>query len=306
MADALSRVTGSPSLHALFLPHSTLWDQIRATMTSHPYMLKVSRLATEKPGEPYLWKNGLIFYKNRVVIPPQSDLTTKLLQEFHDSPCGGHSGVLRTYKRLAQQFFWPSMRDHIQEYIAACSVCQKNKALTSSPAGLLQPLPIPEQVWDDITMDFIDGLPSSHGKNSILVVVDRLSKYAHFLSLSHPYTAKIVAEKFVDGIVKYHGMPKSIISDRDPIFISHFWREFFKLSGTQLNMSSSYHHETDGQTEVTNRCLEQYLRCFASQQPRKWSSFLPWAEFWYNTSFHKSIGMCPFLALYGRHPPVIP
>lgn len=164
MADALSRVTGSPSLHALFLPHSTLWDQIRATMTSHPYMLKVSRLATEKPGEPYLWKNGLIFYKNRVVIPPQSDLTTKLLQEFHDSPCGGHSGVLRTYKRLAQQFFWPSMRDHIQEYIAACSVCQKNKALTSSPAGLLQPLPIPEQVWDDITMDFIDGLPSSHGK----------------------------------------------------------------------------------------------------------------------------------------------
>lgn len=85
-----------------------------------------------------------------------------------------------------------------------------------------------------------------------------------FLSLSHPYTAKIVAEKFVDGIFKYHGMPKSIISDRDPIFISHFWREFFKLSGTQLNMSSSYHPETDGQTEVTNRCLEQYLRCFAS------------------------------------------
>lgn len=152
------------------------------------------------------------------------------------------------------------MRTQIHDYITACSVCQKNKAATSSPVGLLQPLPIPHQVWDDIAMDFIDGLPSSCGKDSILVVIDRLSKYAHFLPLSHPYSAKVIAEKFVDGVVKYHGMPKSIISDRDPIFMSHFWRKFFKLFGTKLNMSSSYHPQMDGQSEVTNRCLEQYLR----------------------------------------------
>ena len=116
----------------------------------------------------------------------------------------------------------------------------------------------------------------------------------------------MVAEKFVEEIVKLHGLPKSIISDRDPIFISLFWREFFKMSGTKLHMSSAYHPQTDGQSEVVNRCVEQYLCCFVSQQPRKWSSFLPWAEFWYNTTYHSSIGMTPFQALYGRPPPSIP
>ncbi|KAF2292988.1 hypothetical protein GH714_034621 [Hevea brasiliensis] len=147
--------------------------QIRATISSHPYMIKLGSLASENPGAPYSWRNGLILYKNRVVVPPKSDLTLKIMQEFHDSPSGGHSGILRTYKRVAPQFYWPSMRKQIQEYIAACTVCQKNKTVTSSPAGLLQPLPIPHQVWDDIAMDFIDGLPTSHGKNSILVVTDR-------------------------------------------------------------------------------------------------------------------------------------
>ncbi|KAL3564871.1 hypothetical protein D5086_032917 [Populus alba] len=156
-----------------------------------------------------------------------------------------------------------------------------------------------------ITIDFIDGLPSLAGKTSILVV-DRLSKSAHFLALSLPYTTKLVAETFIAGIVKLHGMPQSIVSDRDPICISYFLREFLKLSGTQLKMSSAYHPQTDGQTEVVNRCIEQYLHCFAYQQPRKWHSFLPWAEFWYNTTYHSSTGMTPFQALYGRLPPTIP
>jgi hypothetical protein len=127
----------------------------------------------------------------------------------------------------------------VKEYIASCDVCQRVKSDTLSPAGLLQPLPVPCEVWDDITMDFIEGLPQSGGKNTIFVVVDRLSKSAHFLALAHPYTAKMVAEKFVEGVVKLHGMPRSIISDRDPIFISHFWREFFKLSGTKLKIAVS-------------------------------------------------------------------
>ncbi|KAH9717133.1 hypothetical protein KPL71_021710 [Citrus sinensis] len=139
-----------------------------------------------------------------------------------------------------------------------------------------------------------------------MLVVDRLSKSAHFMALTHPFTAKTVAEKFIDGVVKLHGMSKSIISDRDPIFISKFWKEFCHMSGTQLKMSSAYYPQTDSQIEVINRCLEQYLRSFVHQWPKQWNSYLPWAEYWYNTTYHESTCMTPFLALYGRHPPVVP
>ena len=136
-----------------------------------------------------------------------------------------------------------------------------------------------KKVWEDISMDFIEGLPCSFRKDTIMVVVDRLSKFTHFTPLTHPFTAKLVAEKFVDSIVRLHGMPRSIVSDRDPIFISHLWQEFFKLSGSKLNLSSSYHPQTDGRTEVVNHCLEQYLRCFVHQWPQKWSKYLAWAEY---------------------------
>ena len=139
----------------------------------------------------------------------------------------------------------------------------------------------------------------------IWVVVDRLSKHAHFLALSHPYTASSVAQLFVDNIFKLYGMPQSIISDRDPIFMSKFWKKFFHLQGSALCFSSGYHPQTDGQTEVLNRCLETYLRCFCSLQPTRWALWLSWAEWSYNTSFHYAIKMTPFEAVYGYTPPVL-
>lgn len=304
-ADALSRRPDSPCLNATSIHRSDLWNDLRAAATTDSFLQQIGKLADAAPGKPYHRRNGLLCFKNRVVIPPASSIITSLLHEFHNTPIGGHSGTLCTFKRLAQQFYWPSMQKTIKEYVAACDICQRAKYESLSPAGLLQPLPIPDQVWADISMDFIDGLPRSDNHTSIMVV-DRLSKSAHMIPLAHPYTAKSVASKFVDNIVKLHGIPNSIVSDRDPFFVSSFWQELWRLSGTRLRMSSSYHPKTDGQTEVVNRCLEQYLRCFVHQRPKQWSSLLPWAEYWYNTTYHASTGTTPFKALYGRDPPPLP
>jgi hypothetical protein len=195
------------------------------------------------------------------------------------------------------------MQKSICDYVRACDICQRQKYAATSPGGLLQPLPIPNSVWEDLSVDFITGLPKSKGFEAIMVVVDRLSKYSHFILLKHPYTAKTVPEAFVKEVVRLHGIPLSLVSDRDPLFISHFWRELFKLQGTTLKMSSSYHPETDGQTEVINRCLESYLRCFVADQPKSWSYWVPWAEYWYNTTYHVSLGKSPFEVVYGRQPP---
>lgn len=154
-------------------------------------------------------------------------------------------------------------------------------------------------------MDFITGLPSSYGKTVIYVVIDRPSKFAHFGALETNFTAIKVAKLFVEMVVKLYGIPRSIVSDRDKVFTSQFWQQMFTFSGTTLRMSSAYHPQSDGQTEVLNRCLEQYLRCFVSDKPNQWSKMLGWAEYWYNTTFHSSLGTTPFQAPYGRPPPVI-
>lgn len=151
-------------------------------------------------------------------------------------------------------------------------------------------------------MDFIEGLPLSDGFNVIMVVVDRFTKFAHFVPLKHPYTAPSVARLFVDSIVKLHGMPRTIISDRDRIFTSSFWKRLFEQLGTKLKFTTAYHPQTDGQSERVNQCLEMFLRCSVQDAPSHWRRFLPMAEFWYNSCFHTSLGCSPFQALYGHEP----
>lgn len=138
------------------------------------------------------------------------------------------------------------MKGDVQQYVQACDTCQRQKYVTSAPSGLLQPLPIPERVWEDISIDFITSLPRSRGFEAILVVVDRLTKYCHFVPLKHPYTAKTLAKIFVKEVVQLHGVPNSVVSDCDPLFMSLFWKEFFKMQGTKLQMSTAYHPQSDG------------------------------------------------------------
>lgn len=198
------------------------------------------------------------------------------------------------------------MRADVKTYVSQCPTCQQTKYETKSPAGLLQPLPVPTAIWEDLSLDFITGMPLSQGNTAVLVVVDRFSKGAHFGALPTHFTAFKVTVLFLDIICKYHGIPRSLVSDRDPIFISKFWRELFKLCGTKLWMSTSYHSETDGQTEVLNRVLEQYLRSFVHEQPSQWCKFLSLAEWSYNTSVHSSTGVSPYQVVYGKPPPSIP
>jgi hypothetical protein len=154
-------------------------------------------------------------------------------------------------------------------------------------------------------MDFITGLPKLGNKSIIIVVVDLLSKYAHFYALQHPFTTSMVAQIFMDQVFKIHGMPHSIVYDHDPTFTSIFFQELFKLQGTQLHLSTAYHPQTDGQTEVVNKCLETDLRCFSSEKKNQWAQWLPLAEWWYNTSYHTTTHMNPFEAVYGQKPPSI-
>lgn len=153
----------------------------------------------------------------------------------------------------------------------------------------LQPLPIPTQAWQHITMDFVEQLPKSNGEDAILVVICRFTKYAYFLSLQHLFSAKTVAKLFLESITKLHGVPQSIVSDKDKIFTSLFWKNLFKMLGTKLAFSTAYHPQSDGQTQRLNQSLEGYLRCFYFQQPHFWSKWLSLAEWWYNTSHHSAI-----------------
>lgn len=237
-----------------------------------------------------------------------SALQTKIIAALHASPIGGLSGITTTYHRVKNLFYWRGLKQDVESFVKQCDICQHAKHSHDHPAGLLQPLPIPEGAWQDWSIDFVEGLPLVDGYSVILVVVDRLTKYAHFLLAKHPYTAQSIAKLVMDQVIKLHGFPRTIVSDRDRIFLSSFWRELFRLHETQLLMSTAYHPQMDGQTERVNQCLEMFLRCSVHDKPQQWKAWLPLAELWYNSSHHSVLGCLPFKALYGHDPtmPAVP
>ncbi|CAL9012821.1 unnamed protein product, partial [Prunus brigantina] len=258
--DALSRKHELLVLMGLTTPIFDYIPQMAEACAQDPPTQQLIQSVRTNPNSlpHYNWAHDKLYYKHRLFVPATATWRDQILAEFHNPPTAGHSSYLRTYKCIIR--------------INACDTCQRNKYESIHPPGLLQPLLIPETIWQDIAMDFVEGLPSSHGKNCILVVVDRLSKYGHFVALKHPYTAAQVAQLFIKEIFLLHGLPRTIVSDRDPTFLSQFWTAFFQSQGTKLCHSSAYHPQSDGQTEVLNRTLEHYLRCFAGDKPTSWST----------------------------------
>lgn len=171
-----------------------------------------------------------MLFQGRIWINKGNSFIPLLLEEFHKSPLGGHMGKAKTLSRLKTNFYWASMTRDTHNFVLACPDCQHTKYVTLKPASVMQPLPVPSRPWEDLALDFITGLPNYKGYTVILVVVDRFSKGGHFGLLKHPFTAFQTAQLFLDMVCKLHGFPKSLVSDRDPIFVSHFWQDLFKLS----------------------------------------------------------------------------
>lgn len=202
----------------------------------------------------------------------------EIFHNHHNTPSGGHSRYLKTYHSIKNVFWWTRMKGMIKQWVRNCDICQKNKEESIAPPGLLEPLPILDQVWIDILMDFIKSLPKSAGKSIIWTIIDRLSKFAHVILLKHPYTADQLVKIFCKEIVKLYRLPYSISSGRVVIFTSNFWDELFKLQESRLQLSSAYHLQTNRQSERVIQCLETYLRYFSSTKPLEWSKWLVWAS----------------------------
>ncbi|KAM2088669.1 hypothetical protein ACFX1T_032717 [Malus domestica] len=300
-ADALSRV--ATILHTMTV-EVTGFDRIKAEYSSCPdfgiIFHEVSN-GNRREYVDFITRDGFLFRKTQLCIP-RTSLREFLIWELHGGGLAGHFGKDKTIALMEDRFYWPSLKRDVARLLSQCRTCQLAKARKRN-TGLYTPLPIPHAPWKDISMDFVLGLPkTSRGHDSIFVVVDRFSKMAHFLPCAKNTDASHVAKLFFQEVVRLHGLPVSIVSDRDVKFVSYFWKTLWKLFGTTLKFSSAFHPQTDGQTEVVNRSLGNLLRCLVGDKPGNWDLLLPVAEFAYNNSVNRSTGKSPFEVVHGFSP----
>ena len=262
----------------------------------------LQRVARNDKTEYQIAQDGTVLVHGRISVPNVREFKEEIMSQSHQSKFSVHPGLNKMYKDIKRYYHWVRMKTDVAEWVAKCPTCQLVKAEHQVPSGLLQSLPIPEWKWDHITMDFVSGFPTTRNrKDSVWVVVDRLTKSAHFIPIKKTDGVEPLVQIYMDEIVRLHGMPASIVSDRDPRFTSYFWKAFQTALGTRVNMSITYHPQTDGQSERTIQTLEDMLRTCVLDWGNSWERHLPLAEFVYNNSFHTSIGMSPYEALYGRH-----
>ncbi|KAL0539843.1 hypothetical protein IC582_024064 [Cucumis melo] len=280
----------------------TLRQRIIDAQSNDPYLVEKRGLAEAGQAVEFsLSSDGGLLFERRLCVPSDSAIKTELLSEAHSPPFSMHPGSTKMYQDLKRVYWWRNMKREVAEFVSRCLVCQQVKAPRQKPAGLLQPLSIPEWKWENVSMDFITGLPRTlKGFTVIWVVVDRLTKSAHFVPGKSTYTASKWAQLYMSEIVRLHGVPVSIVSDRDARFTSKFWKGLQTAMGTRLDFSTAFHPQTDGQTERLNQVLEDMLRACALEFPGSWDSHLHLMEFAYNNSYQATIGMAPFEALYGK------
>lgn len=248
-------------------------------------------------------KDSLYYFGNKIVVPNDTDLREEILGEFHNPPYVGHPGREKTLKLINRLFWWPSLSSDVAKFVKFCDSCQKNKTIPHKPYGLLKPLSIPEKLWDSVSMDFVVALPlTDNGYDSVFVCVDRLSKMVHLSPCKQTDNADEISKIFINTIFKHHGLPRNIVTDRDPKFVSKFWQSLFYQLGVTHSLSTAYHPQSDGNTERVNRVMEDVMRHFVTNEQSNWDSLLPLAEFAINNSFHESIKTTPFLLNYGFSP----
>jgi len=249
----------------------------------------------------YHLQDGYLFRDNKLCIPKTS-VRDFLIWEIHAGGLSGHFGRNKTIEEVERQFFWSSLKRDVPKLVGQCRTCQLAKHRKQN-IGLYTPLPVLTCPWQDVSMDFMLGLPRTAKKHdSIFVVVDHFSKMAHFIPCTKTTDASKVAKLYFDEIIKLYGLPQTIVLDKDVRFTSYFWKILWHMVGTKLKFSTAYHPQTDGQTEVVNRSLGNLLRCLVSDHNRNWDLILPTAQFAYNSSINGSISMSPFEVVHGYKP----
>ncbi|QRV93063.1 Retrotransposable element Tf2 protein [Ceratobasidium sp. AG-Ba] len=269
-----------------------LWDSVANKEQLPPSVRKEFRR--------YDIKEGILEYDGKIYIPDDRDLRFEILQRFHDSPVAGHQGHARTLELISREYYWPGLKAQVNRYVDTCEVCQRSKGYKQAVPH--KALPIPERPWEDIAYDFIVKLPESKGYDSILTVIDRFSRQAHFIPCHESTNAEQLAEIFIKEVWKLHGTPRTTVSDRGPTFNSQFLRALYKGLKIEPRFSTAFHPETDGISERTNQWIEGFLRTFCNYQQDDWTKWLPIAEFCHNNHVNSATGQTAFETVYGRTP----